>query len=97
MAETMIEAMEQADEELMLRIAFRDLIETKVDVRAPCAPCDGKGIRHGEQCPVCDGDKTVVQTMSLYNLTKKMVPLIIHEMRARIEQESAAASQGRTR
>ncbi len=93
MAETMIEAMDTADEELMLRIAFRDLIDTKLDVRGPCAHCDGKGIRNGEDCPVCDGDKTVVQTMSLYNLAKKMVPLIMHEMRARLKQEQESAGR----
>lgn len=71
---------EEVDEELLTRLLFRDLTEAKVDVRSPCAHCEGRGVKNGDTCPVCDGDQFVIQKMSLYTMGRKMAPLIFHEL-----------------
>lgn len=83
------EAMERGHEELFDSMMFSELLETKIDVRAPCARCQGRGIRNGDKCEVCEGDKIVVQGMSLYKLAKAIYPVIVREM-----SKAAAAAAG---
>lgn len=91
--ETQVVDEEQAQEEFLKRFIFRDLTESRVDVRTKCAHCKGEGTKGGEECPVCGGDKVVVQSMSLYNLTMKQMPLIVHELKDLMLQISAAQEQ----
>lgn len=79
--------MNDEENELLKQVMFADLAESKVDVRAPCAHCAGRGTKHGARCPICDGDKTVTQSMSLYALAKKMLPFFINELKLNPNRE----------
>ncbi len=90
---------ELEDDEFIKRLKYRDLLDTKIDVRAPCPHCDGRGMKGGEPCPVCDGDKVVTQSMSLYAVAQKMKPLLISEIKGELrgmlmELASAAGAGG---
>lgn len=77
---------EIGEDELLRQIMFGDLMASKVDVRVPCSGCNGKGVKFGEVCAVCDGDKIVTQSMSLYALAKKLLPFFAHELRELLTQ-----------
>lgn len=78
---------ETNEEELLDRLMFQELMEMKVDVRLPCAHCKGKGTKNSETCPVCDGDKVVTQSMSLYSIGKKLLPMFVKGLQAALQGE----------
>lgn len=75
------------EKELLNHLLFRDLMEMKIDVRLPCSHCGGKGVKHDETCPICDGDKIVTQSMSLYAIGKKLLPLLISELHTALTKQ----------
>lgn len=72
---------EEVTEEMLERLLFQNLIDQTIDVRAKCFHCEGKGVKHGEVCEVCDGNKVIIQTKSLYKITKEAFPLNMHLIR----------------
>lgn len=75
-------AEEVNEEELLRQMQFADLINTKLDIRTPCAHCEGKGVKRGDKCPVCDGEKIVNQSISLYKLALRLTPFFLDVLRA---------------
>jgi hypothetical protein len=79
------------DSEFMERLMFRDLLDTKVDVRATCQRCEGRGVRNGNKCEVCDGDKVIIQSKTLYSLAKDMLPFFVYKIKEALIAESQRA------
>jgi DnaJ-class molecular chaperone len=77
----MLQVLTQEEEDSVLEsIQFRDLIESKVNVRSPCNRCEGKRIYNGEECEVCNGTGKVTQPITLLRLAKKMMPYFIQQV-----------------
>lgn len=77
---------EEVTEEMLEQLMFQNLIDKTFDIRVKCARCEGKGIKHGDRCEVCDGHKVIVQTTSLYRATKECFPLVMHLIRQAQEE-----------
>lgn len=80
-------AEEVNEDELLLQMQFADLMNTKLDIRTPCVHCEGKGIKRGEKCPVCDGEKIVTQSISLYKLAQRLAPYFINALRGQLRSD----------
>lgn len=81
---------EEESEDLMV---FSSLNEIRVEITTLCPRCQGAGARGGRPCDVCDGDRNVMQKISLYKLAKLISPVIIRQMIRQAQEAEVSASR----